>query len=578
VRRLEQPQSAAPAKEATLEAIGELLELSRSVMRASARHPLEEAEARLREGRLNLVLLGEFKRGKSTLANALLGKALLPAGVVPLTSAVTILRYGPAERLLVRFRDGREEEHPVGRLAEFATESGNPANQRAVELTVVEAPSDLLGAGLQVVDTPGIGSVFGHNTETAREFLPQVDAALFVLTADQPLSHAERELIREALERIPRVFFAVNKVDHLAPGDRETAIGFIRGRLAPIFNGSQPDLFPVSAREGTGVDELRARLLEFARGERDESLVQSVRALGRSFAADLAEAARFEAHAIELPLQELERRAAVFEERISALAAARKEAAVLLEEDVRRTLRERVDEPLLRYATDHSDELKHELDRFVADRPGLSPRRLAAELEAFVAETVRARFERVVVDCEEAIASELEGLERRHAEGVERIIDEVGEIAADVFGAGFGVHRPEVGLRAPSRFTFKLRDEQQMIEHLAAAGRTVLPGRVGRQLVRRDSEQRLLGLVDRHAGRLRSDLSDRVRASVREHERQRSFLVDEAIEAIRAAVVRATRQQRAGELRSSGRRAELESIAGRAAELSAELAWRDATA
>jgi GTPase SAR1 family protein len=432
VQRLEQAESADCAGERTLEAIDELLVLAQTVLRPSARHHLEEAKIRLAEGRFNLVLLGEFKRGKSTLANALVGKPLLPADVVPLTSAVAVLRYGPAERLLVRFQGGREEDHAVDRLADFVTEPANPSNRLGVELTVVETPNDLLSAGLQVVDTPGIGSIYGHNTETAREFLPQVDAALFVLTADQPLSESERELVHDALERVPRVFFAVNKIDNLAPTDRAAAVRFIRDGLEPIFG--------------------------------------------------------------------------------------------------------------------------------------------------FVIKTVRARFERVAVECEETIASELEGLERRHAERVEQIIDEVTEIAADAFGAGLGLRRPELGLQAPSRFSFKLRDEQQMIEHIAAAGRPIIPGRIGRQLVRRDAEQRLLGLVDRHAGRLRSDLSERVRESVREHEKQRSFLVDEAIESIRTAIERATRQQRAGELQWSERRAELESIARRAGELSAALEETEATA
>lgn len=70
--RATQPESVTAAKERTLAAVGELLELSQTVLRPSVRHHLEEAQTRLLEGRFNLVLLGEFKRGKSTLVNALL--------------------------------------------------------------------------------------------------------------------------------------------------------------------------------------------------------------------------------------------------------------------------------------------------------------------------------------------------------------------------------------------------------------------------------------------------------------------------------------------------------------------------
>jgi hypothetical protein len=140
-----------------------------------------------------------------------------------------------------------------------------------------------------------------------------------------------------------------------------------------------------------------------------------------------------------------------------------------------------------------------------------------------------------------------------------------------VFGAGVSLHRPGLGPQAPARFSFKLRDEEQMLEQIAAAGRAILPGQLGRWLVRPDAEQRLLALVDRHAGRLHSDLSERVRESVREHERRRAFLVDEAIEAIRAAIERATRERRTEKLQPSERLGELDRIARRAAEAAVSL-------
>jgi hypothetical protein len=77
----------------------------------------EAGRARLAQARFNLVVLGEFKRGKSTLINALLRRDVLPTGVVPLTSSLTIMRHGPCDRLLVRYRDGREAEHSVSELA-----------------------------------------------------------------------------------------------------------------------------------------------------------------------------------------------------------------------------------------------------------------------------------------------------------------------------------------------------------------------------------------------------------------------------------------------------------------------------
>src|SRR5947209_20382238 len=55
---------------------------------------LGEAAATLRQGIFRLMFLGDMKRGKSTLLNALLGEDLLPARVTPCTAIITVLRYG----------------------------------------------------------------------------------------------------------------------------------------------------------------------------------------------------------------------------------------------------------------------------------------------------------------------------------------------------------------------------------------------------------------------------------------------------------------------------------------------------
>jgi Dynamin family len=59
---------------------------------------------RLGKGRFYVVCVGQFKRGKSTLLNALIGTPILPTGVVPSTAAVTVIRYG--DRLAAPFASG----------------------------------------------------------------------------------------------------------------------------------------------------------------------------------------------------------------------------------------------------------------------------------------------------------------------------------------------------------------------------------------------------------------------------------------------------------------------------------------
>jgi hypothetical protein len=144
-------------------------------------------------------------------------------------------------------------------------------------------------------------------------------------------------------------------------------------------------------------------------------------------------------------------------------------------------------------------------------------------------------------------------------------------VAEDVFGARASEVLPEAGLRAPSRFSFKLKDVEHALDMIVGFGRTVTPGALGTRLVIRDAEQRLIEMTDRHAGRLRSELADRVANAAREYRRDLAASVDEAIEAIHAAIDRATEDRRREEQHARARLEQLRQAERRAEQLSAEL-------
>src|SRR5208283_2450413 len=65
--------------------------------------PCEELREKVETNTFNLVVVGQFKRGKPSLINALLGADILPVAVVPLTSIVTIITYGEALDIKIFF-------------------------------------------------------------------------------------------------------------------------------------------------------------------------------------------------------------------------------------------------------------------------------------------------------------------------------------------------------------------------------------------------------------------------------------------------------------------------------------------
>ncbi len=162
---------------------------------------LVELYDRLAEGRFHLAVLRQFKRGKSTLLNALLGGEILPTAVVPLTAIPTFIRHGEKRLTRVYFQqrnDPRQVEAKTPEqlrdfLTDYVTETGNLNNELGVSLVEVFHPSPLLSVGTVLIDTPGIGSTFRHNTEATLNFLPQCDAALFLVPADPPITQVELE-------------------------------------------------------------------------------------------------------------------------------------------------------------------------------------------------------------------------------------------------------------------------------------------------------------------------------------------------------------------------------------------------
>jgi GTP-binding protein EngB required for normal cell division len=206
---------------------------------------------KLAEDRFALAVLGQFKRGKSSLMNAIVGREVLPTGVLPLTSAITILKFGPVERLLIHREDWSwPQEEPLSQLAQYVTEKGNPGNVKQVKMACVELPLPFLRRGLEFVDTPGVGSAIEANTATTYGFLPNCDAVIFVTSVDTPLTAVEIEFLQRIRQHVHKVFFVVNKMDLLGETERQEVLEFISETIRRQVGDGAASVFPLSSRLG----------------------------------------------------------------------------------------------------------------------------------------------------------------------------------------------------------------------------------------------------------------------------------------------------------------------------------------
>jgi predicted GTPase len=299
-----------------------------------------ELQVKLAEDRFTLAVVGQFKRGKSSLLNAVIGREVLPTGVLPLTSAITVLKFGPQERLVIE-REGLRFPviEPLECLADYVTERGNPGNRKQVITAAVEVPLPFLRRGLEFVDTPGVGSAIVANTTTTYAFLPQCDAVLFVTSVDSPFTSVEIEFLRAIRQHVRKIFFIVNKTDLLGDHERRELLEFVANTIREHMGTDAVRVFPLSCKLGvaaktsgdalayarSGLKALEEELGLFLADEKSVTFLAAI--VDRALRLADAEASEVDLakHAQELPPSVLQQRLADVQRQWQEQAALRRD-------------------------------------------------------------------------------------------------------------------------------------------------------------------------------------------------------------------------------------------------------------
>ena len=441
---------------------------------------------RLGQGRFHLAVLGQFKRGKSTLLNALLGEAVLPTAVIPVTAIPTFVRSGQPLKARVYFQDKREPkevtaesaDHLADFLAGFVTETRNPGNNLGVLQVDVFHPGSILNKGVVLIDTPGVGSTFRHNTEAALNFLPQCDAALFLVSADPPITEVEIEFLRQVRSKVPRLFFILNKVDYLDDGERQSALEFLRKVLTEqVGVPADTPVFCVSAKEAlearrngdltrwinSGLGEVERCLVDFFASEKTAALRHAV---GRKAGGVLAECMmrlRLAIRSLQIPMEELQVRLEVLEQKIEEAQRQRVLAGDLLGGD-RRRLHELLE--------DHAENLRVKGRIYLGGialeamaRNGQSPER---EAQSALAEGIPDFFEHLSGETTSLFRTAVTEALRPHQKRAEELTESIRKTAAEQFDVPY--HAPE------SAEAFEMVQDPYWVTHRWTSGLVPITG------------------------------------------------------------------------------------------------------
>ncbi|MGH8982223.1 MAG: dynamin family protein [Acidimicrobiales bacterium] len=546
---------------------------------------------RLAAGDFLIAVVGEFKRGKSTLVNALVGEAVLPTGVLPLTAVATELRFGEPGARVVHL-DGRAVEISRDRIVTFATERGNPENSLGVARVEVSGRWPLLEPGAVLVDTPGLASIHEHNTVAGMAALRDADGTIVVLSADAPLSDQERRLLLEVRELRSPTFFVLNKSDHLADQDLCEVRRFLADEIGKVLD-TRFDLFALDARAALAAagggpagsmepgGSLGPAGMEFARfsavlgrfvsddlvGARLDTARRELARLGASLREGLA----VERAARSITSQHL---SALVERFVVEADLQRKgfdDDRTLLARDVA-SLRDDVGSRLVDFAGRAPRDHRAELVRTSEEAPR---GRLEAELRACVESAVQESFAQYRLELISWVDDRWQQLAGDFRARVQHRVDSAREAAVALFEVPLPRHEiPELAEQR-DRFSFLFVRIGSMVDPLHRAALRVVPEPTARRRAVVRAEAELASEFDKHAGRARWDIAQRLEDARRELERAMHDALSGSIDAIVQATERARRWQaedeqhrdleerRSGQLDRLG--AKLVALAGRTA-------------
>lgn len=170
---------------------------------------------------VHIVIAGEFKQGKSSLVNGLVGATVCPVDDDVATALPTYVRHGETAQAQLIFDADPPRREPIemtevrDHVVERRGRSPIPAVEGGGRLVGVEIrlPRKMLAGGLVLVDTPGVGGLGSAHAAASLAAISMADAMLFVTDASQELTRSELDFVHQARDLCPTVVCVLTKTD-----------------------------------------------------------------------------------------------------------------------------------------------------------------------------------------------------------------------------------------------------------------------------------------------------------------------------------------------------------------------------
>ena len=234
-------------------ALSDLDRLCEELKMEESRKALKHVQEKLQNHTFSVGIMGEFKRGKSTVINSLLEKEIMPADILPCSATMNRVTYDLHPHVQLNMRDGSQKDIPVEELGSYVTKLNAENESRAAEVdeAIVYYPCRFCQNGVDIVDTPGLNDDERMN-KISEEIIPKLDAVIMVLTPDNPFSMSEAEFVRNKLmaSDLSRLIFVVNKIDTIRrEADRRRVIDGIREKIQVSVTEKMANVYGADSQE-----------------------------------------------------------------------------------------------------------------------------------------------------------------------------------------------------------------------------------------------------------------------------------------------------------------------------------------
>ena len=202
----------------------------------------------------SLVVLGDFKRGKSTIINAILGKSIAPVNVAPETFTINSISYGETPKAEAVLKNGQRISLTPDDLVREKLEKLMRAFPDTLEYIDIKDNVELLKE-IRIVDTPGLSDLDCLDKQV-QDYLVNADSVIYIASALSPFSESEQFFLASHIRPLSfsKLYILVNMIDAMnSQQDIEKIIGRISERAEAIM----PNAFVYGV---SGIDEYRRKI------------------------------------------------------------------------------------------------------------------------------------------------------------------------------------------------------------------------------------------------------------------------------------------------------------------------------